>query len=365
MSEISLKLQRVRQFLAKRKFSAALLGNQNNFSWITGGKNAHVVLASEAAIAGILVTSSRAHVLTNAIEHPRLYAEEITPARFQPLVHPWYEADSAKKLIKKVVGKGIVVSDNGAYGTRNMGGILARLRWQLLPEEIKRYREVGAAAIQCLETVCRKIKPGTTEYEIASELGGLILSKGALPHVILVATDERIIHFRHPIPQSKKLRRHAMLVVCVKKYGLIANATRLVHFGKLPRELRGKHDAVCRVDTAFNMSTRVGYPVSMIFRAGMHAYAQEGFVNEWKLHHQGGATGYAGREWFGSPGCKEVVLENQAFAWNPSITGTKCEDTVLVRKDGLEILTPSSNRWPMVHVHHADGCIERPDILVR
>ena len=40
-----------------------------------------------------------------------------------------------------------------------------------------------------------------------------------------------------------------------------------------------------------------------------------------------------------TPGSQEVVVEGQAFAWNPSITGAKVEDTILVRAAGNEIIT--------------------------
>ena len=55
--------------------------------------------------------------------------------------------------------------------------------------------------------------------------------------------------------------------------------------------------------------------------------------------HQGGPCGYQGRDYLGSPTAPGVVLENQPFAWNPSITGTKSEDTILATVAGPEIIT--------------------------
>jgi antitoxin VapB len=71
------------------------------------------------------------------------------------------------------------------------------------------------------------------------------------------------------------------------------------------------------------------------------AYAAQGFPGEECFHHQGGPTGYGEREWVATPAGNEVVTNNQAFAWNPSIRGGKVEDTVLLRGGVIENLTPT------------------------
>jgi antitoxin VapB len=51
------------------------------------------------------------------------------------------------------------------------------------------------------------------------------------------------------------------------------------------------------------------------------------------------------------------------YAWNPSITGTKSEDTILVTETGNEILTSISG-WPVISVDIDGDTIERPAILI-
>ena len=129
--------------------------------------------------------------------------------------------------------------------------------------------------------------------------------------------------------------------------------------------MKRRHQAVCNVDAAALLSTRPGRTIGEIFRTIQQAYADNGFPDEWKLHHQGGSTGYTGRETRGLADSKVVVRENQAFAWNPSITGTKSEDTTLCTASGIEVLTKTSDAWPLVAAQFGQQVMHRPDILVR
>ena len=57
-------------------------------------------------------------------------------------------------------------------------------------------------------------------------------------------------------------------------------------------------------------------------------------------------------------------VANQAFAWNPSITGTKSEDTILATDKGPALLTRPVD-WPTLEVEFAGRTVPRADILVR
>jgi hypothetical protein len=60
---------------------------------------------------------------------------------------------------------------------------------------------------------------------------------------------------------------------------------------------------------------------------------------------QGGATGYAGREWVATPTLDASVRLPMGYAWNPTVQGVKSEDTVLVTEEGFEPLT-TTGEWP-------------------
>jgi antitoxin VapB len=54
----------------------------------------------------------------------------------------------------------------------------------------------------------------------------------------------------------------------------------------------------------------------------------------------------------------------QVFAWNPSITGTKSEDSILVGETANEIITEIAD-WPSINVQVGQQVIKRPAILVK
>ena len=190
---------------------------------------------------------------------------------------------------------------------------MTRLRMNLQPVEVERFRALGQLCGQAIGAAVQAVRPGMTEMEIAARLELEAQSRGAQPVVVLVATDERIFKFRHPLPTGKKMEKYAMLVMCARQKGLVASLTRLVHFGALPDDVRRKMQAVARVDAAAMRATRPGRMLKEIFGEIQQAYAAVGFADEWQLHHQGGPTGYEPRE----------VTANPATAkWLPRIRST-------------------------------------------
>ena len=153
-----------------------------------------------------------------------------------------------------------------------------------------------------------------------------------------------------------------MLVLCGRRRGLVCSITRFVHFGRLPNELQRKAEATARVDGTLIAATRLGEVLGQVFQRGVAAYAEVGFPSEWTLHHQGGPMGYEPREWLAVPESADVVSLGQAYAWNPSITGTKSEDTILVGQERSEVLT-SIDGWPTLEVVVEGEALSRPAVL--
>lgn len=360
MSEQQQKLEQMRGLLDAFHADALWLRLASSFAWATCGKSSYINTASSNGLASVLVTRERLVVITTNIEAPRIGDEEgLTAAGWEVVATPWYEA--ADVLAQLTSGLRLAV-DGCAPNAVDVSGPMARLRANLLPVEGERFRTLGRICADAMNSAIRSVRPGMTEHEIAGLLAGETESRGAQAIVNLIAADERIFQYRHPLPTNKQLNRYAMLVLCGRKWGLVCSITRLVHFGALSDEVRRKQDALALIDATFQASTQPNVKLGDVLAQVQTAYASGGYADEWRLHHQGGPAGYEAREYLAVPGSQDEVREGQAYAWNPSITGTKMEDTFLVGPESNTVVTAIPG-WPTIPVEIGGRIYERPAVL--
>ena len=255
------------------------------------------------------------------------------------------------------------VSDLGAAGLATAHASYLELRRVLTPEEKERYRRLGRDAAEVLESAARAAEPGERELDVAARIAGRCMRHDIVPLVNLVASDERIARYRHPIPTSNAVGSTLLVALTGRRHGLHASLTRMVSFGAPDDDLRSRHEAVQRVDAQMIAASVPGASLRDVVQAASDRYETEGFPGEWELHHQGGLTGYAGREVFATSTETYRLRADQALAWNPSITRVKSEDTVLITADGAETLTVGD--WPTSEVATGPNELSRPSILVR
>jgi len=366
--ELAVKQRRVTEFLEREGLDGVLLTRRCNFSWYTGGGLSYVNLAAEPGVATLLITRDGAVCLSANIEAGRMADEEVGDLGIEVVGFPWHDASAAAKTFADRIGSRGVAADVRLPSMPDTVGSLSggfdQLRWSLTAAEVERYRALGRDVAEVVETVSRECRPGQCEYELGATMIGSLGARDIRTWVCLVAADGRIARYRHPIPTDRPIERAVMLVACGERGGLICSITRLVSFGAIDADLARRHRAVCAVDAAMIRATRPGTTLGGVWDAAVRAYADAGFPEEWQHHHQGGPTGYLTREAKATPGSTLPVYANQAFAWNPSIAGTKSEDTVLVSDTKFEILTAAS-AWPSMEVEAEGETIGRADILVR
>ena len=361
-SELSTKLERIHGLLDRCGLNGLLLQRFSNFAWATCGAACYINTADSAGNASLLITPAGRFVLTDNIEAARLMQEEgLADQGWEFVISPWYERKDRVPELTRGLKLG---ADTSLPYAKELTSEIAALRFPLTQEEGERFRTLGRLCAEGMWKAVEALQPDMTEYEIAGLLSQAVESRGVQAIVNLIATDERIFSFRHPLPTSKRLQRYAMLILCGRKWGLICSLSRLIHFGPLPDEVRSKGDAIAQIDAAIIAATRPGFTLGDVFEKAQLAYASAGFPDEWKKHHQGGLAGYVPREITGEPKSTQPILPGQAFAWNPSIAGVKSEDTILVGEQTNEVLTEMAN-WPIIEVQIDNQKIKRPAILVQ
>jgi Xaa-Pro aminopeptidase len=339
MDEIKEKEKRGREFLRLKNLKALLLKRQANFSWMTGGGLNLVGITTEIGATSLLITENSKFLISNNIEAPRMIEEEgLEKQGFNLKAFPWYE-DLESSIVKELVGEGSVGCDVPFPNTVMLAEEIARLRYSLTSEEVDRYRWLGEKVSMALEKTMIDTKRGEKESEVVGRLCNELWKDRIDPITLMAAADDRIFKFRHPIPTERRIEKYLMVSVNARKWGLIVSLTRFIYFGKLPEELREKYEANVFIDCTLMAHTHPGVPAREVLQKGIEAYREKGYPEEWKLHHQGGSIGYTGRDYRVNFKTPDIIQENQAFTWNPSITGTKSEDTILAISKGPEMIT--------------------------
>ncbi|HEY9800750.1 MAG TPA: M24 family metallopeptidase [Leptolyngbyaceae cyanobacterium] len=347
--EVSKKLGFIRQTLSITEAGGVRLRGTDWFAWATGGGSNTVLLTAETGVAEVLVTGQDAWILTDEIEAQRLKDEELPPD-FKLHINPWADPVAREAFVREATDGEIVISDRPTAQEQPIPPFLQAYKRVLLPTELDRYRQLGQQASAAMTEVLQAAQPDWTEYQLAGAGAEALWARGIHPALTLVAGERRLPLYRHATATGEKLGRQAMLVFCARGYGLYANLTRFVCFGKLTKEEAELHRHVREIEAKALSASQPGMTLDAVYYALAQAYELQGFPNAIREHHQGGTTGYLAREVVANPSTTDSLTENMAIAWNPSLTGAKIEDTFVILKDRkLENLTFDPN-FPNVEV---------------
>ncbi len=360
-AELTARRRRLSSFLDSHNLEAIWLARPNNFAWLTGGSNVVDRDSPLGVAAAGYHRDGRLRVLTNTIEADRLRTEEV-PAEFSVTATAWHRESLAEAVAAESPTP--AAADFTVEGLKQLD--CSVLRQPLTDGDIDRYRELGTETATAVEDVCRELSADDTEQAVAAEVRSALEARGIAAPVVLVGGCSRAQTYRHYTPTTAELGDYALVSVTAQRGGLYTSLTRTVVF-EAPEWLDERFAAAAAVETtalaATQQAARDGSNAAQVFEAIQTAYEVVGWPDEWNQHHQGGAAGFAGREWIATPESTARVYAPQAYAWNPTVQGTKSEGTVLVTDAVIEPLTLTGS-WPTVSVEavgSTDGlCIERP-----
>lgn len=322
---VARRLDIVRRLVHERGAGSWWTTSRADVAWLTAGGQHHVVHAAATGVAGVLVTPSGAWLVTPTIERDRLVDEEVGGLGLEVETVPWYDADGPAGAARRIAGSELLEADA-------LEEDLLPLRSVLDPADVERYVVLGEAARAAVESTVAAVEAGMTEDEVAAALVGRLI--GIRAPVVLVAADDRIARYRHPLPTARVIAGRAMVVLVGEAWGLHVALTRFATLARDGEDLERRWTAVRAVQQAMTEATVVGSTLGAVLETAQAAYAAAGFPDEWRDHHQGGTIAYHGRERVATPGDGTPIQAGQAFAWNPSIAGVKVEDTFVLLEGG-------------------------------
>ena len=362
-------------WLRERGHDGVLLSRADNFAMATGGRRNYIWTHGDIGSNALFVPAEGpALYVGDTIEKPRIMDEELAGLDCGSIDYLWFTGKPAAAVAARFAGRNIV-SDDGSIG-ENIHGDLAVIRALLTGAELEKFRALGRLAGDAMTATLDIIEEGMTENEIAATLVAEGMMRSCQVPVALVAADDRIARYRHPLPtqepllgtglKARAVRGYVEVVGCFLREGLVVSLTRFKQVGDMPAGIEDAYQRICAVDAAMQIATVPGQTLGGVFAECQRAYAEYGFpADEWHNHHQGGATGYVGRTCFGAPGETFPVLDTfwpaklkehfgmdvafgAAFAWNPSAVGVKSEDTFLLLPDGTKEIVSVTPLLPVV-----------------
>lgn len=341
--DAALKRKRVRDFLVQQNLEGVLISRRDNFAWVTSGGDNHVLKNSEMGVGHIAITRDRHYLLAHSMDAARLYEEQVPGQEYELVSLKWFQGDPRCAAVELVNGKWAAdTTFNDAVP--NVNQALNILHYPLTELEMERCRWLGEQVGKILSKVAQEIHPGQREDEVASYLWIECLKLGIELDVLIVGSDERIFHYRHPLPTSKRIEQYVLIHPAARRWGLHANVSRSVCFGTPSNEVKRAYRAAAQLEAGLLERLTPGLAFSEIFNWQKQKYAELGFPDEWKNHFQGGPTGYVVVDALRHT-TPTTVQVNQAFDWFITITGGKVEELTLLSKDGVEI--PSfQSPWP-------------------
>lgn len=197
MNEFSIKQDKVKTLLAKHNLEVIVLERVSSFAWATCGASSYINTADAKGVAALVITDDGSNLVTNNIEAPRFEKEEKLVAQgWEFQVEPWYKPNHFLESILKNRTYG---SDNHVPGGIDLSADMAQLRSDLLPEERERFFYLGRLCSDAMDVTMRAIHQGQSEHEIAAKLSFECEKRGVQAIANLIATDDRVSTYRHPV----------------------------------------------------------------------------------------------------------------------------------------------------------------------
>jgi Xaa-Pro aminopeptidase len=349
-----MRLAKLRQTLAENNLDAIVISQPENCRYLSGftGTRGVLFISPERVMLAVPFVY---------LEQARKQAPAFEVVRFQrefAEVWPDLVAEvNARRVAFESAYLTVAEHDKLAAGAEDVElvpteGIVEGFRTIKDGDELDIIRKTVALADAAFAHIVEFIEPGMTEREVAWELEvymrthgaekvafDLIVGagpNGALPHH---EVSERVIDAGEPI----------VMDLGARVAGYHSDLTRTICLGQPDERFTEIYDLVLRAQLAAEAAIREGIVAGEADNAARKIIAEAGYGEQYG-HGLGHGVGLAVQEDpFIRQGAEEVLEPGMVFTVEPGIYlpdwgGVRLEDMVLVRQDGVELLSRASKQ---------------------
>jgi len=360
LAEIVERHRRVSLFLQQENFSALLLQQPSNFSWLTvGGCNER---GGGTGLTGALFVTPEARVIacSNA-DTAQFFESEVSGMGFQLKERPWFEPRDV--MLADLCRGRHMASDSGFPDTIDVRQRLLETRLPLSDFDAGRLREACELLTHAIEATARGMTPGRTESEIIGELAHRIVKHGLQPERLQILADGRGRRFRRWKYDDSSVQRYCSISAVARSHGLYVGAARTVSLGEAPAELLRAFEPAALIAATGIYFSQPEWELFEVWNRVQRIYEKNNVATEWRLGDQADVVEYE----FGTvsvmPTSEYRLTAGTPVYWHPSIGPVLMGDTVLVTDRGTEILT-ATDEWPVIPISVKGTNVGIPAILV-
>jgi len=234
--------------------------------------------------------------------------------------------------------------------------LVETLRTVKSPGEIDLIRHSALLTCQALEQTIPLLRPGVTELDIAAELVYRMRKLGAsgpaFDPIVAFGPNSALPHARPGANQLK--RKDIILIDCGAFYhGYASDLTRVFFCGPPSSAIRKLHKAVVEAQQASLDAARPGVRAFRVDQAARRVLRKHGLARAF-LHATGHGLGLEIHEFPRLGSSERSRLEpGMAVTIEPGVYlqesgGIRIEDTVVIRRNGCDVLTPTSKELVII-----------------
>ena len=360
MAEIDRRHSLIRELLAREDYAALLIQQPANFAWMTGGRsNLRGGLTGQTG--SIFVTPDARLIACSNASTAQFFEAEVAGLGFQLKERPWFEPRAV--MISDLCRGRRVASDTGVSGTDDVSLLLLGMRLPLSDYEVQLMRDGGRIIAHAVEATARGLTKGRTEAEIAGEVSHRLLKRGVTPERIQVVADGRGRRFRYWTHDQSIVQRYCTILVVGRYNGLFVGAARTVSLGEAPKDLMESFERAALIAATGMFFSQPEWELFEVWNRVRRIYEKTDSFAEWQQADQADVVEYE----FGSvplmPSSEFRLTPGVPIFWHPSVGPALMGDTVIVTKEGTEVLTPTSD-WPTFPISVKGVNVQVPAVLI-